>query len=458
VAAAIVWTLVAFGGALAWTYPPAIAAIAAAALLVRPRVATPGSRLLDAALASALAWIVLQLVPMPSAWRDALSPNATVVDAALRFDGRVVRSRPLSIDPGGTFEAGVVAAMAAAMFWTAREACARTGVRVLLRTVAWTGLAMSVVAVIFAASAPEMLYGIWEGDGRSQTYGPFVNRNHMGTWLVMALMVVTGYILARLEDRAPAGSIAAAIDPAMLWLAGSAGAMLTAIIVSLSRSTAVAALAGGALIVAMAGRRRGRAAWGLLLACAAGTGILVANPRTADLGRRFEESRTTATWGRPQIWRETLPIVRDFALTGTGVGSYRTAMIVYQKSDRTLFFNQAHNQYLQLAAEGGLLLLVPFGVAAVTFGVGALRRLGTDRSSMFWIRAGACAGIFGAAVQSLWETGLRFPANNLLFAMLCAIVVDDRRAPANARPSPLESTCASRSDRGAGGVAITERP
>ena len=49
---------------------------------------------------------------------------------------------------------------------------------------------------------------------------------------------------------------------------------------------------------------------------------------------------------------ETLPIIRDFPLTGTGAGTFPTAMLVYQQSDRRLFFNQAHNHYLQFAAEG----------------------------------------------------------------------------------------------------------
>jgi O-antigen ligase len=180
------------------------------------------------------------------------------------------------------------------------------------------------------------------------------------------------------------------------------------------------------------------------VAIAAGIGILISNPRTTDLGRRFEDSRTTATWARPQIWRETLPIVRDFALTGTGAGSYPTAMIVYQQSDRTLFFNQAHNHYLQLTAEGGLLLLVPLAVAAVAFARGAARRLGADRSPMFWIRAGAYAGGVGAAVQSLWETGLRFPANGLLFAMLAAIAIHDRRPDAPHEPRGLQESGRSR--------------
>src|SRR5262249_21318229 len=144
-----------------------------------------------------------------------------------------------------------------------------------------------------------------------------------------------------------------------------------------------------------------------------------------ELADRFEDPRTTATWDRPAIWRETLPIARDFAAAGAGVGAFRTAMLIYQRADRQFFFNQAHNQYLQFAAEGGVLLMLPLAVAPAAYAAAAARRLASDRSPLFWIRAGALAAVVGALVQNVWETGLRLPANGLLFATLCGLAIRD---------------------------------
>jgi len=130
-----------------------------------------------------------------------------------------------------------------------------------------------------------------------------------------------------------------------------------------------------------------------------------------------------SSWLRLTIWRETLPVVRDFWLTGTGAGTYLTAMRVYQQSDRTVYFNQAHNHYLQIAAEGGLLLIVPAALALAAFVRLGARRLREDLSARVWIRAGAACGLFAVALQSLWETGLTLPANAALAAFLCAVVV-----------------------------------
>jgi len=313
------------------------------------------------------------------------------------------------------------------LFWTTREALRSGGVRRLARAVAWSGLVVSVIAVIVRASRTTLIYGIWSSGFVSEPYGPFINRNHMGTWLVMALPLVIGYVFARVDRLGGERPASAGIDAPMIWLVGAACAMFTAAIVSLSRSAALGIAAAGVFGASVALKRRGPAARWVLAGAVLSATIVLSIPKAMELAGRFQDSKTTATWARLQIWRETLPIVHDFALTGTGLGSFSTAMLVYQRSDRTLFFNQAHNQYLQLAAEGGVLLLLPLSCAAVLFATAAGRALAADRSSMFWIRAGASAGIVGVLTQSLWETGLRLPANGLLFAALCAVAVHDHR-------------------------------
>jgi O-antigen ligase len=102
-------------------------------------------------------------------------------------------------------------------------------------------------------------------------------------------------------------------------------------------------------------------------------------------------------------------------------------MLVYQQADRTVFFNQAHNHYLQLAAEGGALLAVPVAVAAAALAVTIRRRLAADALPAFWIRLGATSSLVAVAVQSLWETGLRMPANAVLFAIVAAVAAAPMR-------------------------------
>ena len=80
---------------------------------------------------------------------------------------------------------------------------------------------------------------------------------------------------------------------------------------------------------------------------------------------RLQETTEQGEWGRPVIWHDTWRMASDFPLTGVGAGAFERAMLVYQEGSRLFFFNHAHNEYLQLLAEGGLLIAVPAAIAVL---------------------------------------------------------------------------------------------
>jgi len=144
-----------------------------------------------------------------------------------------------------------------------------------------------------------------------------------------------------------------------------------------------------------------------------------------SLASRLDETLAVGIGGRRAVWAQTWPMVRDFWVSGVGVGAYERAMTVYQQTPHTFYINHAHNEYLQLLAEGGVALALPAACAVCAVVWLAVRRLRDDHSPVFWIRAGAASGILAAAVQAIWDTGLRLPANAVLFALLAAIAVHD---------------------------------
>jgi hypothetical protein len=419
--AALVWVLVVLAGIYVVTLVPAAILLLISAALVAPRIARRATRTLDLALVGCVGFVLLQAVPLPLPFRNFITPHAQAVDSALALTPEHGGMLPLSVDPRGTWTALVVLALAVGMFFVAREVCARGGIRRLIRTVAWTGLVAAALAVIVRPVLPGGILSLIESTA-TPMYGPFVNRNHMGSWLIMALPLVAGYFVARIADRLRRTAADRSIDAMSIWLAAAVVVMLIATIASLSRSAFIGAAAAGAFF-GMASRPRGAARTrGIrLLAAAVIVIIALTNSQAAGLMARFQDSRTTTTWSRAEIWRQTLPIVRDFPIAGIGAGAYGRAMLVYQQSDRALFFNQAHNQALQIAAEGGIVLLVLVGIAAIALAAQIAARLRSERSALFWIRLGAASGIVGVLVQSVWETGLRMPANGLLFAVLCAV-------------------------------------
>jgi len=392
------------------------------------------------ALALALVASACQLVPVPAAWRNLLSPHAAIVERTLRVGAAWISlaeesaARPLSIQPTQTDISLLTGVAAVIVFWIARALLEAGGLRRTTARLAWIGFAVALVAIVQRATSPKLMYWFWDVPG-GKPYGPFVNRNHMATWLVMAIPLTIGCLVTRARSRTVAhGARSPAIvqvlgDPEVLWLIGSAALMLAALLISLSRSgvvgLAAGAIVGGAVAVPRLRGAERRWLWALPVGAVV-VAVFYADP--GALTDRFARARTLGAGGRVEIWRQTLPIIRDFPATGTGIGTYERAMLVYQEGSRQFTFNQAHNQYLQLAAEGGLLVGVPALVAVAAFVALVTARTRRDRSAALWIRVGAVGALTGVATQSLWETGLRMPANAVLCGLIAAIAVHEPRA------------------------------
>ena len=409
------------------------AAAAVLAIVVRPALARAGSRWLDLGLVASVLVVAAGIVPLVPGVRFALSPATRSIDLSLRIDGPASvmsdAARPLSIDPEATTTSLVLSVAVLLLFWCARTMFARGGVRLSARTVAGLGLALAAVGMAQHATAPHLLYWTW-ATPHATPFGPFMNHSDFATWLVMALSLTAGYLIARLHTRKSRSGVtlglADAFDNTAMLLTTAIGFMSAALVVGLSRSGLIAAVAGLLTLWALSsGRMHGRGRIWLLGGVLAVVAVAATYANTTALSVRVTETLSRGLGGRSAIWRETLPMVKDFWLTGVGPGAYQRGMIVYQQSPRVVYFNHAHNEYAQLLAEGGALLATP-AIVVVAAGVWRIRRrLGADRTPIYWVRAGAASGLIAIAVQSIWETGLRVPANGMLLAVLAAIALHD---------------------------------
>ena len=355
---------------------------------------------------------------------------------------------PLAVDRDGGVEWLVVAVTVALDFWCARYGVASGQARHAVRAVAACGGVVAAIGLVQHIVAPRLLYGIWRPISRSAEtpFGPFVNRNDMAAWMVMALPLVTGYLLARLDVRRREGrlGVETMFDAAGVWTAVALCGMAAVLAVTLSRSGLVAAVAGAASIVLLAGKRMERQGRAWLLAGLAGVALVgAAYANFNALLFRVGETVDNGLGGRREIWSLTWQMIRDFPLTGVGVGSFARAMTVYQPP-HLFAFNHAHDEYLQLAVEGGLLMGIPAVCAMAAAAAAIASRMQSDRTPTYWIRAGATSALVAIGVQNLWETGLRMPANSVLFALCAAIALH------GSLPWPVELSRSGRRDLEAG--------
>jgi O-antigen ligase len=430
----IAWTLLAFGGVYSWAAQVAAAgSVGVAILALRPPLLSrsPHLRTLDALLAASVLCAAFHLLPLPPRLLALLSPQAATLTAAMSL-APPGGWRPLSIAPEASGHALLVAAAALLTFWSARAIFRFGGIRTVTRSIAFWGSVAALVGILQDASRSRLVYWWWAPAVPGPLpFGPFINRNHFAAWALMAIAVSLGYLAARTHARDEMDRYRSffsrfrrRLDGRTVWLLAAVALMSIALVLTLSRSAlagaAVAAIVAHLLSARRIGRRR-RHLWvgaAVVLAMAilwTGPATLVGRWQSAEMGQE----------GRSVIWRETMPLVRDFWLTGTGVGTYGNAMKVYQTSDREVHFNQAHNHYLQVLAEGGVLLAGLLGGAFIALLLAARARMGQDRTGMLWLRVGAAAGLTGLVVQSFWESAGRMPANALLAAILAAIALHE---------------------------------
>jgi O-antigen ligase len=124
---------------------------------------------------------------------------------------------------------------------------------------------------------------------------------------------------------------------------------------------------------------------------------------------------------RKKIWQASLELFEEYPIAGAGFGAYSAAITRFDRSGGRFTLEQAHNDYLEIAAGGGLIAVVLtllFGCLAATFFLRQFRSADKFRRAACF---GAALAVIGVMLHSSVEFGLHTPINLLLFLMLIVI-------------------------------------
>jgi O-antigen ligase len=143
-------------------------------------------------------------------------------------------------------------------------------------------------------------------------------------------------------------------------------------------------------------------------------------------GKNVTEENTTGL-ERKDIWHSSWELTRHNLWTGVGFGAFYLAIPEYQKGTGRIKVEQAHNDYLDLAASGGL---VAIGLVLIFVGSLIWRGRSSLRSTDPYRRAaalGAIAGILSIAVHSFVDFGLQITGVAVTLLALIVILIADPR-------------------------------
>ena len=163
--------------------------------------------------------VLFQLLPLPPSVLRLLSPGSfSFYNDTLLVP--LTAWRPISVSPPDTLRGLVFLAGMTLLYGAVfREFGEERLRRRLCRTVVVTGLLLTVLALVQAASPePHRIYGLWKPTFDWAVFGPYVNRSHFAGYLVMAIPLALGFALEALQalrrgwKRRRAGASASSSD------------------------------------------------------------------------------------------------------------------------------------------------------------------------------------------------------------------------------------------------------
>jgi len=127
--------------------------------------------------------------------------------------------------------------------------------------------------------------------------------------------------------------------------------------------------------------------------------------------------------GRMQILKDIWLMWTKFPVFGTGLGTHLVVYPMFDRSTITAMAAHAENEYAQAAEETGLVglgLLVVFGIIVW---LNYVRNVRSTNSSIHLAAYGLGFGILAILVHSLSDFGQHLPANSVLSATFCALLL-----------------------------------
>jgi O-antigen ligase len=227
----------------------------------------------------------------------------------------------------------------------------------LLRTgIVWFGFAVSVEAILQAYLSPGNAYGLFPTGYHDFVMGPIVYHTHFAAFVETILPIALCLTLNEPRQH--------------YTYLGISAVLLAAVVVSASRGGLIIAFAEVLVVLVLLYRQKPKSSKRLslsVLVLASFTAVLTLIVGFATASERFYSEALSL--GRLQFAVSTLHMIAAHPWIGWGLGSWPAVYPAFATFDPGVLVNQAHSDWLQWTAEGGL----PVGLAMLSFAVWSVK-------------------------------------------------------------------------------------
>lgn len=293
--------------------------------------------------------VILQLIPLPPAIWQSLPGREFLAEAAA-ITGSPDKWRPLSINPENTLAAGIYLIVPFTAFLAVTALSRDNQIRLI-----WCLLAAAILHITVSfgqiLSGGESFY-MYQTTHKGLPIGIFANRNHIALFLLLCVILLPSVFTPRLSS-------APLLRQMLFWSCVIAFGI--AILATNSRAITVLFLLTLMFLALISlptqHRRKGIAA--IIITIFSASALIWAALQGNNLGtlqtlsERFQQEDDY----RYEFWPETLTTAVHYFPIGSGTGTFDEAFRSQESLDivGTHFVNHAHNDYIEIVIENGLL-------------------------------------------------------------------------------------------------------
>ena len=270
---------------------------------------------------------------------------------------------------------------------------------------------------------------------RANIMGPYINRNHYAGLMEMIFPVALALFLFH-KPRTEGSNFFTGIieifkqEKANIHILIGTGTLLivTSIFVSLSRGGIVSTCIGLLFFLALSYKKKtSKKSSLLIISMIILIGLSVSWFGWDNIHDRFSKIQApdgTLNIGRLDPWEDSKGIISDFPLTGSGFGTFSDIYPLVQTIDGKSDLQHAHNDYVELMTEGGIIgfVLVFSFLITLFYKTYTAFRLRKDAYSIY-IYMGSVTGMISILIHSFSDFNMHVGANGLWFAFLAALAV-----------------------------------
>ncbi len=366
-----------------------------------------------------LGYVWLQLLPFPIGILKLLSPEtahwylAAAAPAAPGF-------APLTLDRYATLDAACRSTAYIAFFVLSLMLLStRDRIRFAAYALIASGVLQALYGALTSLQAPAGLAS-----------GTFANRNHYAAYLVMCLSVGVGVLIASLSG-AKSRSWGHFLKNLIQWMITPKMALRLGLVIMV-------------IALVLTRSRMGNSSFFISLLITGAAGLLLAKRATKSMvillvslvaidvfivGTYFGTQRvieriaqtSAQSEDRGEVATYALSMWEDYPVFGSGLGSFPVVFPRYSGQGTAVAYTHAHNDYMEFAAETGLVGIALLGLMVVMSFAAALRAQYLRRDPLMrGLSFAAMMGILALMIHSSVDFNLHIPANALTFMLLLA--------------------------------------